>query len=145
MPSVMSRRNGARPALAAARESAATAGVAERVSFTEADVTDLPEDSRFREVELVTCFMMGHDFWPRERCVEVLRRFRTLFPAARRILLGDATRTSGIPDAELPVFTLGFELGHDLMGITIPTIADWESVFEEAGWARSCSACPATG
>jgi phenylpyruvate C(3)-methyltransferase len=131
----------AAPALAAAGESATAAGVAERVSFTEADVTDLPEDPRFREVELVTCFMMGHDFWPRERCVEVLRRFRTLFPAARRILLGDATRTSGIPDAELPVFTLGFEFGHDLMGITIPTIADWESVFDEAGWALVKAHC----
>ncbi|MCW2933706.1 MAG: methyltransferase [Actinomycetia bacterium] len=124
----------ASPALAVAREAAAAARVTDRVSFTRADVTDLPEDPRFKDVELITCFMMGHDFWPRDRCVAVLRGFRTLFPAARRLLLGDATRTSGIPDAELPVFTLGFELGHDLMGITIPTTADWESVFEEAGW-----------
>lgn len=121
-------------ALAAARGSAAAARVADRVSFTEADVTNLREDPQFKDVQLITCFMMGHDFWPRDRCVAVLRGFRRLFPAARRLLLGDATRTSGIPDAELPVFTLGFELGHALMGITIPTIADWESAFEEAGW-----------
>jgi phenylpyruvate C(3)-methyltransferase len=124
----------AAPALAIARESAVAARVADRVAFAEADVTGLNEDPRFADVELITCFMMGHDFWPRDNCVAVLRRFRSLFPAARRVLLGDATRTAGIPDAELPVFTLGFELGHDLMGITIPTLADWESVFEEAGW-----------
>ena len=32
------------------------------------------------------------------------------------------------------MFTLGFELGHDLMGVFLPTVADWESVFDEAGW-----------
>jgi SAM-dependent methyltransferase len=41
-------------------------------------------------------------------------------------LIGDATRIAGI--------TLGFELGHDLMGVFLPTVADWESVFDEAGW-----------
>jgi phenylpyruvate C(3)-methyltransferase len=125
----------ASPALAAARGSAEAAGLADRVSFAEADVTDLREDPRFKDVELITCFMMGHDFWPRDRCVTVLRGLRTLFPAARRLLLGDATRTSGVADAELPVFALGFELGHHLMGITIPTITDWESAFKEAGWS----------
>lgn len=29
---------------------------------------------------------------------------------------------------------LGFELGHDLMGVVLPTVADWESVFGEASW-----------
>jgi hypothetical protein len=29
---------------------------------------------------------------------------------------------------------LDFELGHDLMGVVLPTVADWESVFGEAGW-----------
>lgn len=124
----------AAPALATARASAAAAGLAERLSFAQADVTSLNKDPRFEDVELITCFMMGHDFWPRHHCVAVLRGFRRLFPAARRMLLGDATRTSGIPDTELPVFTLGFELGHDLMGISIPTLADWESVFDETGW-----------
>lgn len=124
----------AAPALAAARVSAAAAGLAERLSFVEADVTNLDKDLRFEDVDLITCFMMGHDFWPRERCLSVLRGFRKLFPEARRLLLGDATRTPGIPDTQLPVFTLGFELGHALMGISIPTLADWESVFEETGW-----------
>jgi SAM-dependent methyltransferase len=124
----------ARPALEAARADARAAGVANRVTFIEADVLDLDERPEFAGVELITCFMMGHDFWPRENCVASLRRIRKVFPAAQRLLLGDATRTAEVPDPDLPVFRLGFELGHDLMGVFLPTVADWESVFDEAGW-----------
>jgi SAM-dependent methyltransferase len=124
----------ARPALESARADALAAGAADRIELVEADVLELDERPEFAGVDLITCFMMGHDLWPRESCVAALRRFRKVFPAARRFLLGDATRTVGIPDSELPVFTLGFELGHDLMGVWLPGIADWESVFEEAGW-----------
>ena len=124
----------ARPALDAARAGSSAAGMSDRVTFIEADALDLRERPEFADVELITCFMMGHDFWPRENCVAAFRRFRQVFPSARRLLLGDATRTAPVPDTELPVFTLGFELGHDLMGVFLPTVADWESVFEEAGW-----------
>jgi SAM-dependent methyltransferase len=124
----------ARPAIEVARLESAAAGISERLDFIEADVLSLDHDPRFQNVELITCFMMGHDLWPRENCVAHLRGLRTTFPSARRLLLGDATRTTGIADVDLPVFTLGFEFGHDLMGVQIPTVADWESVFEEAGW-----------
>lgn len=124
----------ARPALDAARADARAAGAAHRVTFVEADVLDLDERPEFADAELITCFMMGHDFWPRENCVAALRRFRKIFSSAQRLLLGDATRTPEAPDSDLPVFTLGFELGHDLMGVFLPTVADWESVFDEAGW-----------
>jgi SAM-dependent methyltransferase len=124
----------ARPALDSAWASASDAGMSDRVTFIEADAGDLTGRPEFADVELITCFMMGHDFWPRERCVAAFLRLREVFPAARRLLLGDATRTAEVPDADLPVFTLGFELGHDLMGVFLPTVADWESVFDEAGW-----------
>ncbi|MDM4719668.1 class I SAM-dependent methyltransferase [Micromonospora sp. WMMA1363] len=124
----------ARPALENARLDAATAGLAKRTTFLEADVLDLQPRPEFADVDLVTCFMMGHDFWPKDRCVATLRRLRECFPAARRLLLGDATRVEGVADTDLPIFVLGFELGHDLMDITLPTIAEWEGVFEEGGW-----------
>ncbi|MFB7915427.1 class I SAM-dependent methyltransferase [Streptomyces sp. NPDC056061] len=123
----------AAPSLDVARKEAAEAGLSDRTEFVRGDVLRLAPHPGFDEVELVTCFMMGHDFWPRDRCVATLRRLREVFPAARRLLIGDATRTS-IPDTDLPVFTLGFELGHDLMGTFLPRIDDWESVFEEGGW-----------
>jgi phenylpyruvate C(3)-methyltransferase len=124
----------ARPALDSARVESLAAGVADRVTLIEADVLDLDERPEFADVDLITCFMMGHDLWPRETCVAALRRFRKVFPSVQRFLLGDATRTPEVPDPDLPVFTLGFELGHDLMGVYLPTVADWESVFDEAGW-----------
>ncbi|MFL6125115.1 class I SAM-dependent methyltransferase [Actinophytocola sp.] len=118
-----------------AQREADRTGLADRVTFLRADVLRLAPRPEFNEVELITCFMMGHDFWPKERCVDTLRLLRRMFPKARRFLLGDATRTSGIPDTELPVFTLGFELAHDLMGVYLPTVQDWESVFEAGGWS----------
>ncbi|MFI5929106.1 class I SAM-dependent methyltransferase [Micromonospora sp. NPDC051543] len=124
----------ARPSLDVAERDAAAAGLADRLRFVEGDVLRLEPRPEFAEVEVITCFMMGHDFWPRDRCLATLSRLREVFPAARRFILGDATRTSGIPDTELPVFTLGFELGHDLMGIRIPTIPEWQSVFAASQW-----------
>jgi SAM-dependent methyltransferase len=110
------------------------AGLGERFSFVEADARALETDDRFADVELLTCFMMGHDFWPREQCVASLRRLRRAFPRARRLLLGDTARTQSIPDADKPVFTLAFETAHDLMGVHLPTLAEWAGVFDEGGW-----------
>ena len=124
----------ARPSLEAAAAEARNAGLADHVTFLEADVRTMMQRPEFAEIGLLTCFMMGHDFWPRQRCVNTLRHLRELFPNVRRFLLGDATRTVGVSDRDLPVFTLGFELAHDMMGIFMPTVADWESVFEEGGW-----------
>jgi len=91
----------ARPALDVARASSRARGAADRVTFVQADVLDLDERPEFADIELITCFMMGHDLWPRENCVAALRRFRKVFPSAQRFL---------------------------------PTVADWESLFDEAGW-----------
>lgn len=102
--------------------------------FVEADVRALRPEPRFAGVELLTCFMMGHDFWPRERCVATLRMLREAFPDVRRFLLGDTARLEGVPDREKPVFTLGFETAHDLMGVDLPTLSQWESVFADSGW-----------
>jgi phenylpyruvate C(3)-methyltransferase len=121
-------------ALRDAAMSASAAGFGGRFSFIEADVRNLDYDDRFDEVELLTCFMMGHDFWPREECVESLRRLRKAFPNARRLLLGDTARTRDIADADKPVFTLGFETAHDLMGVYLPTLTEWDEVFAESGW-----------
>lgn len=85
---------------------------------------------------------MGHDFWPRENCVKTLRRLRESFPRARRFLLGDTFRgllESGnseyaIAEDNFPFFTLGFELGHAMMDVCLPTLEDWEGVFADGEW-----------
>jgi phenylpyruvate C(3)-methyltransferase len=124
----------ASPPIKAARTEAEKAGLHDRVSFLEADILTMEARPEFAEIDLITCFMMGHDFWPRQRCINTLRRLSVLFPNARSFILGDATRTIGVRDQDLPVFTLGFELAHDMMGAYMPTLADWESVFESSPW-----------
>jgi phenylpyruvate C(3)-methyltransferase len=124
----------ARGSLEVARKDAATAGLGDRLTFVEGDVRDLEPERDLADVDLITCFMMGHDFWPREDCLRTLGRLREVFPSTHKFLLGDATRTVGVADADLPVFTLGFEVGHDLMGTFIPTLDDWESMFEQSDW-----------
>ncbi len=121
-------------ALRAAEKFVHNEGLGDRFSFVEGDVRSLVADPQFASVELLTCFMMGHDFWPRADCVESLRRLRAAFPNVRRFLLGDTARTQNIPDVDKPVFTLAFETAHDLMGVNVPTLDDWAGVFAEAGW-----------
>lgn len=124
----------AEPSLAVARREAAAEGLGDRTTFLHGDVLALEPRAEYAEVDVVTCFMMGHDFWAGGDVVGTLRRLRETFPAARRFLLGDATRSVGVADPDLGRFTLGFELGHDLMGTFIPTLADWHSVLDGSGW-----------
>ncbi|HYQ62587.1 class I SAM-dependent methyltransferase [Actinophytocola sp.] len=122
------------PAIAMANDSVAAKGFADRITFVRGDARNIEPRPEFQDVDLLTCFMMGHDFWPRDNCVTALRRLRAAFPNVRRFLLGDATRTVGLRDDELPIFTLGFEVGHDLMGVYVPTLDEWHGVFEDGGW-----------
>jgi hypothetical protein len=122
------------PAIDAAAAGVAERGHSGRISFVQADVLRLTPRPEFRRVDLLTCFMMGHDFWPRDECVRILRRLREVFPAVRRFLLGDTARMVGTPDRELPIFTLGFEVAHDLMGVYLPTLDEWEEALGDGGW-----------
>ena len=124
----------AAPVLEFSTSELTAAGLIDRVTFIEADVRALHPRPEFATVDLLTCFMMGHDFWPRPNCVATLRRLREVFPNARRLLLGDTARTTAYADPDLPVFTLGFEVGHALMGVRLPTLEDWHGVFAEGGW-----------
>ncbi|KFG85710.1 methyltransferase MppJ [Metarhizium anisopliae] len=132
----------ASPALKVAAAEAAQRGYSNRLTFMEGDAREMEHQDEFKEVDLLTCFMMGHDFWPRENCIKTLKRLREVFPKVRRFLLGDATRillnTKGsdgaVTEDTLPIFTLGFELGHEMMGVYLPTIDEWDGVFEEANW-----------
>lgn len=110
------------------------AGVADRITLARSDVTALEERPEFAEVDLVTSFMMAHDFWPRDACVASFRRIREVFPNVRHFLLADTARTTAFSDQDMPIFSLGFETAHAVMGIYLPTLDEWDSVFEESGW-----------
>ena len=130
------------PAIKVAEAEALERGFKGRLSFMEGDTRELGYRTDFSQVDLLTCFMMGHDFWPRDNCVATLQRLREAFPKVRRFLLGDATRIlldrprskHTVTEDNVPIFTLGFEFGHAMMGVYLPTMEDWESVFAEGGW-----------
>ncbi|MDX6740237.1 class I SAM-dependent methyltransferase [Actinocorallia sp. A-T 12471] len=110
------------------------AGLADRITVCEADVLDLPEIPGGTKVDVITCSFMGHDFWPYDRCVRTLRGLRRAFPNAGRLLLCDVVRSTARPGPDTPIFTLGFELVHALMGVYVPTREEWHDAFAASGW-----------
>ena len=117
-----------------ARERVARAGLSHRAVIIEADVHSLRPRAEFAAVDFATCFLMGHDFWPRDRCRAVLRGLRAAFPRLRVFALGDTYRSQRAEAADPPILTLGFEYVHGLMGQYLPTLQEWRAVFPAAGW-----------
>ncbi|NED11802.1 methyltransferase domain-containing protein [Streptomyces sp. SID9124] len=117
-----------------AAESVESAGLSDRITLLQGDVLELEPRLEFADVDTVTCVFMGHDFWPYDSCVQTLRRLRTAFPAARRLLICDVVRTSELPSPDTTIFTLGFEAVHALMGDYLPTLDQWQEAFRESGW-----------
>ncbi|GAO16107.1 hypothetical protein UVI_02040020 [Ustilaginoidea virens] len=136
----------AMPSLQVAISETAERGLSDRLSFVEGNVLALEYRDEFSDVDLLTCFMMGHDFWPRENCIKTLQWLRQAFPKVRRFLLGDAHRlllnsrdqgeppTHAVDEHNVPFFSLAFEAAHALMDVYVPTIDEWEGVFEAGGW-----------
>ncbi|KAM7183103.1 S-adenosyl-L-methionine-dependent methyltransferase [Rhypophila sp. PSN 637] len=137
-----------KPAVEFATAESVRRGLSHRLTFSQGDACALKHRDEFSEVDLLTSFLMGHDFWPRENCVATLKSLHTAFPNVRRFLLcdtarvlldspvkGDTSRSRyAVTEDDVPLFTLGFEFGHALMDTFIPTIEDWEGVLEEGGW-----------
>lgn len=106
----------------------------DRVVAVAGNVTDLSPRPEFDDVDLLFCFFIGHDLWPRARCQQVLQRLLNIFPKAQRFLLCDTYRSDAAPSPHIPTFTLGFELTHAVMGQYIPSEAEWLALFEDTGW-----------
>lgn len=121
-------------AVALATESVARAGLSDRISVVHGDATAMEHRPEFDQVDFVCTFMMGHDLWPREECLTSLKLIGEAFPAATDLIICDTYR-SDLPSTDRhPVFTLGFETAHAVMGQMIPSLAEWKDVLAEAGW-----------
>lgn len=116
-----------------AQNSIANANLQDRVTVLHGDITNL-KLPMFSKVDVIYSFFMAHEFWPRENCLQILRNIRAKFPNVKRFLLSDTYRSDLPLCREKPIFTLGFELTHAIMGQYIPSIQEWKDVFEEAGW-----------
>lgn len=124
----------AQGALAVAREAIDEAKLQERITLTRDDVLNMSPRPEYANVDLVTCFLMGHDFWPRDNCVKTLQQLRETFPNLRNLILGDTCRSVGVEGPDLPMFTIGFETVHAVMDQYLPTLDEWYSVIDESGW-----------
>ncbi|TNH22688.1 methyltransferase domain-containing protein [Micromonospora orduensis] len=124
-------------ALAVSKEAVAEAELEDRITLIRDDVLSMSPRPEYEDIDLVTCFLMGHDFWPRDNCVRTLRRLREVFPNARNLILGDTCRSTQVRGSEMPMFTVGFETVHAVMDQYLPTFEEWTSVLEESGWTRA--------
>jgi hypothetical protein len=109
------------------------------VTIVEADVRVLEPCASFAAVDVLFCFFMGHDLWPRPHCTTVMRNLRVVFPSAHRFLMCDTYRSDAAPSPFLPTFQLGFEWTHAVMGQYIPTREEWQDVFHDSAW--ECVRC----
>jgi hypothetical protein len=110
------------------------AGLTDCITLVQDDALNLLPRLEYQGVDLVTCFLMGHDFWPRENAVRTLRSLRDAFPNIKNLVLGDTYRSTGVSGPEHPMFTLGFETVHAVMGQYLPSLDEWTSTIEESGW-----------
>ncbi|MEU1476207.1 class I SAM-dependent methyltransferase [Streptomyces sp. NPDC001668] len=117
-----------------AADAAREAGLGERMTVHQGDVLRLEPRPEFADVDTISCVFMGHDFWPYDSCVATLERLRRVFPRAERLLLCDVVRTQEVPRTDTPIFQLGFETIHALMGVYLPALEEWHKAFAEAGW-----------
>lgn len=107
----------------------------DRVQINVGDVRRLEPSPEYLAIDTVTCFFLGHDFWPAVECINTLELIRKTFPNAKTFLLGDTyVQTPDSPDRVPPVFVAGFNLVHSLLRKTVPSREDWHSVFPLSGW-----------
>ncbi|MGB0598425.1 MAG: methyltransferase domain-containing protein [Rubripirellula sp.] len=130
-------------AVSLARSSIAKAGLQDRIQVVAGDLRELSPSHDWEDVELVFSFFMGHDLWPRQQCLLALQNVRKMFPNAHRFLLCDTYRSQSLEKADVPIFTLGFEFTHMVMGDYVPTLNEWMELFEETEW--ECDACHSIG
>lgn len=117
-----------------ARRAVSAAGLDDRIRIVRDDARRLRARPELDAIDVVTSFFLGHEFWPREDCLETLGQIRRRLPRARHFLLSDTYRSTTERERGLPIFTAGFELTHALMGQELPTADDWIELFEQSAW-----------
>ena len=80
-------------------------------------------------------FFLMHDLLadPNTR-PQVLPRLREVFPKAHTFILADTMlRPADAAGATLPVFSVGYERAHAIMGVPLHTQDAYEALFAQAG------------
>jgi phenylpyruvate C(3)-methyltransferase len=117
-----------------ARASISEEGLENRIKVFEGNMENLEARPEFLEVDVMVSFFCGHDLWPQKNCLQALKNLRTVFSHAERFLLCDTYRTETLISPEIPIFTLGFEVTHSVMGQYIPSLREWMELFPQSDW-----------
>lgn len=122
-----------------AQDAIRRAGLDGNVQALQADVLDVVKGTEnypvLAEVDAVMSFFLLHDLLaaPDTRS-RVLPGLREAFPKARTFVLADTMIRPVQPaGATLPVFSVGYELAHALMGVPLHTKDTYEALFTQAG------------
>lgn len=115
------------------------AKLGERVQALQTDVLDVVSRRRYdpllAEVDTVMSFFLLHDLLadPTIR-PQVFPRLREALPQCGTFLLADTMLAPAHPPAAaLPVFSVGYEFVHALMGVPLHTKETYEALFAQAG------------
>ena len=115
------------------------AGLDGNVQALQADVLSVIKGTQtypvLAEVDAVMSFFLLHDLLaaPDTR-PRVMPGLREAFPKARTFVLADTMlRPTEPAGATLPVFSVGYELAHALMGVPLHTKGTYEELFAGAG------------
>lgn len=126
-------------AVSLARQNVAQHGMDQRVELHCQNVlravTDASHTDAFRDVEVVTCFMMLHDLFSIEGMKDVLfTRLRSAFPNVKYFVIADTVQMPARDElSELPIFNIGFELLHAFMEVQIFPKTVYDDAFVKAG------------
>lgn len=122
-----------------AQDAIGRAGLDGSIQALQADVLGVVNGTEsypvLAEVDAVMSFFLLHDLLaaPDTRS-RVLPGLREAFPKARTFVLADTMIRPAQPaDATLPVFSVGYELAHALMGVPLHTKDTYEALFTQAG------------
>lgn len=126
-------------AIKLANENVKKNGMEDRLEMICTNVLETIQTDRYKEtlanVDLVSSFMMLHDLynipsiWPR-----LFDHLREAFPDVKHFLFADTVRRP--VDGEqnkLPIFSVGYELLHSYMDVSLPTKDEYDAAFARAG------------
>ncbi len=126
-----------------ARQNVKRAGLDDRITIIQADMLDIVEAPetfpQVAEADLVTSYFILHHFVGQSVGGRpFLAAFRSAFRAARHLVVADGFREEpGEPGAQAPtspLFTLAYQLFHDVIGIELQTHAAQRRHFADAGF-----------
>lgn len=125
-------------AIELARANVHSHGLEGRVELVCANVLDTVLSPRsFPEITTVSCFMMMHDLFNMQKdAVCIFEQLRKTFPNVRYFVIGDtmaAAKNQLSHGEKMPIFTMGFELIHQMLDVKLFELDYYLDVFKRSG------------